>query len=105
MNIEIMTFIDRRMKEFGYENYHIQPVLVKLKTGQELVKIDAFNEFLFLITDNFPEDIIIQSDSHIFISAVNNTFINLPQEFRGQTYIESHLTQESILEFLRVIPE
>lgn len=105
MSIEIMTFIDRRMKEFGYANYHIQPLLVNLLTGKEFVKIDACNEFLFLISDNFPEDIIIQSDTHVFISAANNPFINLPQEFRGQTFIESNLSQESIVEFLRVIPE
>ena len=105
MSIEIMTFIDRRMQEFGHKSYHIQPVLVNLKTGKELVKIDAYNEFLFLISDNFPEDVIIQSDSHVFISASNNPFVILPQEFRGQTFIESNLSQESLIEFLRVIPE
>ena len=105
MSIEIMTFIDRRMQEFGYKNYHIQAVIVNLQTGKEVVRIDAHNEFLFLVSDNFPEDVIIQSETHVFISAANNPFVILPQEFRGQTFIESNLSQESIIEFLRVIPE
>jgi hypothetical protein len=105
MNIEIMTFIEQRMKEFGHDKYHVQPLYITLQSGQEKVKVDAFNEFLFLVSDNFPEDIIIQSDTNVFISAGNNPFINLPQEFRGQVFIESNLNDESILEFIRVIPE
>ena len=101
----MLTFIDRRMQEFGFKNYHIQPLMVNLQTGKELVRVNALNEFLFLISDNFPEDIIIQSDTHVFISAANNPFITIPQEFRGLTFIESNLNQETILEFLRVIPE
>ncbi len=92
------------MKELGFENYHAQSLKLDIEAGQSVQHIKAHNEYLYLINESIPGDLIIHSDSNLFFSAVQQSNSYIPEEFSGLVCIESSGMDAFSLEFIRVIP-
>jgi hypothetical protein len=104
MNIELSGYIKNRMKELGFENYLLRPFKIDISAGQHKERFNAYNEYIFLVSDSIPADLIIHSDTEIFFSVIPESNRKFPIEFRGQISVESSATVDFSLEFLRVIP-
>jgi len=97
-------FIQNRMKELGIENYHCQSLKFDIEAGQNIQYVKAYNEYLFLVSEHIPGDLILQSDTNIFFSAQAQNTNAIPEEFSGLLSIEYSSIDPFTLEFIQVIP-
>jgi hypothetical protein len=99
----IYPYIDRRMKEMGYADYHIEPLYIRENVSSKTIY--APNEYLYLISESVPSTLVILSDTNIFTDALyyGNFNFNNFQEFSGTIEITQTGTPLE-LEFIRVIP-
>ena len=98
-------YIRKRMKELGFEDYHIQPIVLDINSGQTIQYFKAYNEYHYLVSEIIPSDLIIHADTNIFYSNVQQFGAYLPQEFSGLICVESTSQDPFSLEFIRVIPQ
>ena len=73
--------------------------------GETKLHINAHNEYLYLVNEAIPADVIIHSDTEIFFSVAEQSNGYLPKEFSGMVSFESSSLENYSLEFIRVIPE
>jgi hypothetical protein len=105
----ISLYVKNRMKEMGYEKYHISIKPITIKLGNTINRINAHNELWYLFDVN-------QTDNNFTITA-NNNIINqdefvvdgvpfITYEFTGDIKIENEEahTDQTFL-FYRVIPQ
>ena len=105
MNYQDITHIERRMQEMGHSGAHLQPIAIELESGTNKQQVNFCNEFVYLLNESIPEDIIIHSDSELFCSSIHSNLPQLPTEFSGMTYIESSTEEPFTLQFIRAIPQ
>jgi hypothetical protein len=105
MSNDSISYIKQRMKELGYDHYHMQPLCLKMDEGQQQVRLNAWNEYLFLIGPAVSAEVIIHADTDIYCSSLYCGSMSLPPEFSGQIIIESSSEQDYHLEFIRVTPK
>lgn len=105
----ISLYIENRMKEMGFDKFHFSIEAKTIKTGNNIERINAHNEFWYLFDVNQTED--------DFTISANNNIINrsefvvdgvpfITYEFTGDIKIdntEAHLDQTFL--FYRVIPQ
>lgn len=121
----ILNYIQQRMQELGINKFHFDSNLVNNipfgpfsqdaiigtvdtdeRYGQRVAKIDASNQYLYLVQKTVPADLKITSDTGYLMPSEsanysNYTFHNF-REFTGQVFITSGADFE--LEFVRVTP-
>jgi hypothetical protein len=98
------NYINQRMEAMGINDFHIQLLSLKIEPGAEKSKINACNEYLFLISEQLPQDLIIHSDKELFCSSMHHNLSQYPREFSGMTYIESPTGDDYTIDFIRAIP-
>lgn len=98
----IIPYIEQRMKEMGYDNYHFEPVHFFGSASPQT--IDAYNEFYYLMTSPLPSGYKIISDSHSFNDNSSQLGISGIQEFSGKIKITA-LSGTIDLEFIRVVAQ
>jgi len=104
MNSDYLNYIKGRMHELGHKQSHMQPMKLNIESGESKVRIKAHNEYLYLVSENIPGDVIIHADNEIFFSVAEQAAGSLPLEFSGLLNIESSSNNAFPLEFIRVIP-
>ncbi len=105
MNNNHQAYIEKRMNELGFKDYHIQPMVLSIESGETIQHIKAYNEYLYLISEIIPSDLIVHSDTNLYFSNVQQFGAYIPQEFSGLVCIESSSQDAFSLEFIRVIPQ
>ena len=98
------NFIANRMNELGFSKFNMKSLRVNIESGQQIERFNAHNEFLYLVNESIPGDLIIHSDSNLFFSSAPQSGSFIPQEFSGLICIESSSVDPFQLEFIRVIP-
>ena len=96
----VIYYIQQRMKEMGYDNYHYEPVHIYSATSSK--NISAYNEFYYLMTVPLPSGYKIISDTNSFNDTASQLGISGIQEFSGNIDITS-LSGVIDLEFIKVI--
>lgn len=97
-----LEYIPRRMQELGYGNeYYIRFRHLVLEP-EELLKIEAFNQFYILV--DAPENVIVLSDFGLFDLSFNKT--NEQQyEHQGFITIQNYSSTINHVRFIQVIPK
>jgi hypothetical protein len=102
----IYTHIEKRVKELGYTNFSVQPIIIKPIAAKLNYKIEAYNELYFLM-GNLPINTRITSDTEAI--HVDSTFSSMNiktfYEFSGLVEIQLISELTDALEFLKVIPQ
>lgn len=103
---ELHPYIEKRIAELGFTDYHIQPTILQTNTIDTIYAMDAFNELFFLI-GSAPTGTRILSDTEAvqINQQINDSPIQPYFEFSGQIEVILPFPQATSLEFLRVIPK
>ena len=101
----IYEHIEKRVKELGYGDFHIQPIIVRTNVDKQEYEIQAYNELYFLISqEDLPKGTRIVSDSNAVVA--DEFFLRsviMPYyEFSGFIQIQLPRAQVCSIEFLKV---
>lgn len=99
-----IAYIQARMNELGYENFHLEPLSLEIKAGETLHQVKAYNEYLYLLNGELPNGTLIHSDTFILSAQNLAGAIHVPYEFSGHVLIFSGNTQDFHLNFIRATP-
>jgi hypothetical protein len=96
-----LDFIPRRMAELGYSPTYLTRWRQLQLDGQGVLKIDASNEFYYLIKPNL--DFVVESQ--FGINDLTDTSIKEMQyEHRGKITITNKSNLPQLIQFIQVIP-
>jgi hypothetical protein len=95
----IMGYIPKRLKQLGYETYHIRHRDYSVQAGSSFT-IDAYNELYFIIGS--PDDLTIDSDYGMYDSTGSFTGENMHQH-KGFITITNPTDSNKRVEFIQVI--
>lgn len=105
MDNNLYAHINKRIKEIGYNDFHVQPLRYVTNAIRRIYHYPAYNELLFPISD-IPAGVRIYSDTEIVNpGALTNEFIRDFSELTGMVIIELPVAAEHLFEFIRVIPQ
>ena len=100
----IYTHIEKRVKELGYTNFSVQPIVIYPISIKLTYKIEAYNELYFLMGD-VPTGTRITSDTEAL--ETDGRFNSLKTkpfyEFSGLIEIKLPHEHTAAIEFLKVI--
>jgi hypothetical protein len=101
----LLALVWRRMKEMGYQKYHIETEVIQLSGAGNIREINAYNQFYYLVSKNIPDNTVVKSDSNYYKTQSHNELeLYGIQEFSGAiTLIRGDL--DTRLEFLVVTIE
>ena len=79
MDNYLLAYIKQRMREMGFSKFHFEAVRVTEP------RIEAYNQFYYLVSKTVPATLVITSDTNIFNEAVSYNSYNFYQiqEFTG----------------------
>ena len=97
-----IEYIRTRIKELGHNDFHAETIIKKIKAGEALCQIKAYNEHLFLVSETIPNGATILSDTFVLKGSEHYGTMNVPYEFRGHVIITSGSIPDFTLEFIRV---
>ncbi len=97
-------YIMNRMAELGHDQFSTECLVFETVAGYDMHEIHGYNEYLYLISDVVPGQILIQSDTQIYFNEMEQPAHFYPLEFKGYTLIEANSPDDHKLEFIRVIP-
>jgi hypothetical protein len=95
----IIERVPKRIRQLGYENYHVCYKDFTLKPNSTLV-IPAFNELWFIVDD--PPGVVIESSYGLYDSTGTYLSDNT-HEHRGEIAIENPDSDHKRLKFIQVI--
>jgi len=103
LNNFILAYIERRMQELGYRNYHVEPVRITSSTGE--LSIQAYNEYYYLVAKTVKADLLIVSDTNVFNEGATYSDFQYygHQEFSGDIQLKQ--IDPIDYEFIRVTPK
>lgn len=98
-----LDYIPRRMKELGYEDYHVRYRAFQL-AYRELLKLTANNQFFLLIDP--PQGVSVKSKFGEYNLADTN-LSEMQHEHRGTIYVLNNGVNRlpAIVKFIQVIPK
>ena len=105
MSKDYSTYIQQRMTELRVDSFHTENLILKIKAGENLSQIKAYNEYLFLVSETVPSGVVIHSDTFIFSGSGSLGSMHVPYEFSGHVIITSGNIPDFIIDFIRVTPE
>lgn len=105
----IRLYIENRMREMGFEKFHFNIKPITIKVDENIIRINAHNEYWYLFDVNQTED-------NFTITANNNIIIQdefvvdgvpfISYEFTGDIKIDNtHAQADQSFLFYRVIPQ
>lgn len=99
----IYQHIERKMKFYGIDEFHLEPVIVK---GEDTVKLNVTNEYLFLTSTSIPNGLQIIADNKAWSISDGANYVgqNLynAMHFTGSVTIKANGSFTT--EFIRVSP-
>jgi hypothetical protein len=98
----ILGYIPNRIKQLGYNQYHIRYRSLTLEDHSSL-RIQAYNELFFIIDD--PEGVIVESDYGVYDTTSNQVlpiYENTLQH-RGEIVISNPAAGNRKIKFIQVI--
>jgi hypothetical protein len=104
----ISLYIESRMREMGFEKFHFSIRPITIKSGENIIRIDAHNEFWYLFDVNQSEDSFTITANNNIITKDEFVVDGVPfitYEFTGDMKIDNtdaRLDQSFL--FYRVIP-
>lgn len=103
MDYYLLAYITQRMNEMGFPKFHFEAVHAFVEDTK--MKIEAYNQFYYLVSKAVPASLVIASDTNIFIEAGVYSSYNFyqVQEFTGLIEISQTLVFVD-LEFIKVVP-
>ena len=98
----IYEHIKKRVSELGYNDFTVQPVILKTETKN--YDIQAYNELYFLMSDLPVGTRIISDTTALEVDiAFSKSVISAYYEFSGYIEIQFPSASNGFVEFLRVI--
>lgn len=101
---EHIHYIMNRMAELGHDRFSTESFVIDIAAGYDEHEFYSYNEYLYLINDVVPGQVLIQSDTQIYFDEIAKPSPYYPIEFTGYTCIEASSPDDLRLEFIRVIP-
>lgn len=107
MDHYLVTYINQRMAERGFKEFHHEPVSLLTNTEQIEYRINGYNQFFYLVSKELVNGTIIRSDTNIYDADQYYTkqILSQVQEFTGLIIITNPKRTIQLLEFIRVIPK
>lgn len=95
----INGFIPHRVKQLGYNNYHLQFRDMVIKGNSKMI-LSAYNELYFIIDD--PHGLQVESDYGVYDPVSGDVFDNIHQH-KGEIIITNSEAANKRIKFIRVI--
>ena len=107
MDQYLVTYIKQRMAERGFNEFHHEPVSLLTKEGLVEYRVEAYNEFFYLVSKEIANGTIIRSDTNVYSADqyYNKQNLSQIQEFTGLIVITNPKRTVQLFEFIRVIPQ
>lgn len=98
-------FIQNTMEKIGYNSFSIHAVTVEISKTEQ--RIEAQNQYFFLMNDSLQSGTILQSDHEVLHVNEYNTILfgAYLKAFSGTILIEQAIDTIQSLHFLKVIPD
>lgn len=97
-----LKYIARRMRDLGFEDYYITETKHIVLQANEILEIEAYNQFYFLVKET--DNVRIRSDIGFF--DLSFAFTNRQDyEHQGQITIYNYSNSINHVRFIQVIPK
>jgi hypothetical protein len=104
MDSYLIIYVNQRMSELGIKKFHHEPVLLLTDNNKIEYRIEAYNQFYYLVSKELANGTVIRSDTNIYDAdqLYDKQNLHQIQEFTGLIIITIPPRTTQLLEFIRV---
>ena len=104
MDSYLIIYVNQRMSELGIKKFHHEPVMLLTDNNKIEYRIEAYNQFYYLVSKELANGTVISSDTNIYDAdqLYDKQSLHQIQEFTGLIIITIPPRTTQILEFIRV---